>query len=316
MKTILFKIFFLISVTAYGQSYLYDIDREFKNWLVKGEYEKTVDYQNRITNNAANVYDSICYKICNKYIDREIYNISKGNNIYFNLRGYNADAEKFGLSISYIGENAIIDSISIQIKDAPIFKTKFVCGSPENNENWKIYKEYHFIPTEITYYYGYNNQVLNKTIDINKFISNNEAEAIEVNYKDVSRNFNFHFDYNKYFNENIFIVKDAEAINSLAWSCLLKQDFTRALQVLERGITIIDKSNRTYPYLLSNLAHAYLFNNQFEKAQTLYFSNSTLKLDDISWKDAVLTDFKEFNNLGITSPDMDKIKEELLKRKK
>ena len=26
-------------------------------------------------------------------------------------------------------------------------------------------------------------------------------------------------------------------------------------------------------------------------------------------------DFKEFNNRGITSPDMDKIKEELLKRK-
>jgi hypothetical protein len=315
MKTILFKIFFLISATAYGQSYLYDIDREFKNWLVKGEYEKTVDYQNRITNNAANVYDSICYKVCNKYIEQERYDISEGNNIYFSLRGYNADAEKFGLSISYIGSNRFIDSISIQIKDAPIFKTKFICGRPGNDGYWKIYNKTHFIPSEIIYYYGYNNQVLHKNIDINKFISNTEAEAIEVNYKDVSRNFNFHFDYNKYFNENIFLVKDAEAINSLAWSCLLKQDFTRALQVLERGLTIIDKSNRTYPYLLSNLAHAYLFNNQFEKAQTLYFSNSTLKLGDMSWKDAVLTDFKEFNNRSITSPDMDKINEELLKRK-
>ena len=128
MKRILFKIFFLISATAYGQSHLDDIDREFKNWLEKGEYEKTVDYQNRITNNAANVFDSICYKICNEYIDRERYNISKGNNIYFSLEGYNADTEKFGLSISYKEYIRIKDSISIQIKDAPIFKTKFVCG--------------------------------------------------------------------------------------------------------------------------------------------------------------------------------------------
>jgi len=315
MKQILLKIFFLISATAYGQSHLYDIDREFKNWLVKGEFEKTVDYQNRITNNAANVFDSICYKICNEYIEKERNDIRNGYNVYFSLKGYNADSEKFGLSISYVGSSRFIDSISIQIKDAPIFKTKFVCGRPGNDGNWRIYNKTHFLPSEITYFYSYNNQVFNKTIDINKFISNYEAETIEINYKDISRNFNLHFDYNKYFNENIFLVKNVEAINSLAWSCLLKQDFTRALQVLERGLTIVDKNNRIYPYFLSNLAHAYLFNNQFEKAQMLYFSNSTLKLDNWSWKDAVLNDFKEFNNRGITSSDMDKIKEDLLKRK-
>lgn len=315
MKNILFYFLTFLSVSAFGQTYLYDIDEEFKNWLVKGEYEKTVDYQNRITNNAAYVYDSICYKICNKYIEQERNKFSKGYNVYFSLSGYNADAEKFGLSISYVGSNRFIDSISIQIKDAPIFKTEFKCGRPGNDGNWKIYNNTRFIPSQIIYYYGYNNQVLNKTIDINKFISNNEANAIEVNYKDVSRNFNFHFDYNKYFNENIFLVKDAEAINSLAWSCLLKQDFTRALQVLERGLPLIDIKSRTYPFIMSNLAHAYLFNNQYEKAHNIYFSNTKLQINDMSWKDAILKDFIDFKNIGINSTDMDKIKEELMRQK-
>jgi hypothetical protein len=274
-----------------------------------------VDYQNRITNNAANVYDSICYKICNEYIEEERNYISKGSNIYFSLEGYNADTEKFGLSISYKGYIRIKDSISIQIKDAPIFKTKFICGRPGNDGNWKIYNKTYFIPSEIIYYYGYNNQVLNKIIDINKFISNNEANAIEINYKDISRNFNFHFDYNKYFNENIFLVKDAGAINTVAWSCLLKQDFTRALQVLERGLPLIDVKSQTYPYIMSNLAHAYLFNNQYEKAHNIYLSNAKLKLNDLSWKDAILIDFKDFKKIGINSTDMDKIEEELMRQK-
>lgn len=313
MKNILFCLFIFLSVSAFGQSYLNDIDSEFKKWLVKGEYEKTVDYQHRITNNAANVFDSICYKICNIYIEEVAENIKKGYGIYFTLKGYNADAEKFGLSINY-GGFTYLDSLSIQIKDAPVFKTKFICDRPSNDGNWKIYNG-SFKPSEITYYYIYNNQVLNKTIDINKFISKNEAKAIEVNYKDMSRNFNFHFDYNKYFNENIFLVKDAGAINTVAWSCLLKQDFTRALQVLERGLPLIDVKSQTYPYIMSNLAHAYLFNNQYEKAHNIYLSNAKLKLNDLSWKDAILIDFKDFKKIGINSTDMDKIEEELMRQK-
>jgi uncharacterized protein YecT (DUF1311 family) len=58
-----------------------------------------------------------------------------------------------------------------------------------------------------------------------------------------------------------------------------------------------------------NLAHAYLFDNQFEKAKSLYLENRGAKIDDErSFTQAVLDDFKELEEAGITHPDMEKIK--------
>jgi len=59
----------------------------------------------------------------------------------------------------------------------------------------------------------------------------------------------------------------------------------------------------------ANLAHAYLFNNQFEKAKALYLENKGAKFHDgQAFSQAVLDDFKEFKDAGITHPDMEKIK--------
>jgi tetratricopeptide (TPR) repeat protein len=49
-----------------------------------------------------------------------------------------------------------------------------------------------------------------------------------------------------------------------------------------------------------NLAHGYLLNGEFEKAKTVYLENQDRR-------NAVLKDFKEMRQHGITSPDMDKI---------
>jgi tetratricopeptide (TPR) repeat protein len=58
-----------------------------------------------------------------------------------------------------------------------------------------------------------------------------------------------------------------------------------------------------------NLAHAYLFNNQFEKAKAIYLENKDAKLrDGRTFSQVVLDDFKEFQEAGITHPDMEKIK--------
>jgi uncharacterized protein YecT (DUF1311 family) len=58
-----------------------------------------------------------------------------------------------------------------------------------------------------------------------------------------------------------------------------------------------------------NLAHAYLFDNQFEKAKALYVENRDAKIDDErSFTQAVLDDFKELEQAGITHPDIQKIK--------
>ena len=41
MKNILFYFLTFLSVSAFGQSYLEEIDQDYKNWLKKGEFEKT-----------------------------------------------------------------------------------------------------------------------------------------------------------------------------------------------------------------------------------------------------------------------------------
>ena len=57
-----------------------------------------------------------------------------------------------------------------------------------------------------------------------------------------------------------------------------------------------------------NLAHAFLFDNQFDKAKALYLENRDAKIDDErTFKQAVLDDFKEFRDAGISHPDVEKI---------
>jgi len=59
----------------------------------------------------------------------------------------------------------------------------------------------------------------------------------------------------------------------------------------------------------TNLAHANLFDNQFEKAKAIYLENKDAKLHDgRTFSQAVLDDFKELEEAGITHPAMEKIK--------
>ena len=59
----------------------------------------------------------------------------------------------------------------------------------------------------------------------------------------------------------------------------------------------------------TNLAHGYLFDNQFEKAKAIYLENKDAKLRDEqqTFSQEVLDDFKQFRDAGITHPDMEKI---------
>jgi tetratricopeptide (TPR) repeat protein len=59
----------------------------------------------------------------------------------------------------------------------------------------------------------------------------------------------------------------------------------------------------------TNLAHGYLFDNQFDKAKAIYLENKDAKLPygHETFSDEVLDDFKQFREAGITHPDMEKI---------
>ncbi|HEX3620371.1 MAG TPA: tetratricopeptide repeat protein, partial [Candidatus Udaeobacter sp.] len=60
----------------------------------------------------------------------------------------------------------------------------------------------------------------------------------------------------------------------------------------------------------TNLAHGYLFDNQFDRAKTIYLENKNAKLRDgkRTFSQAALDDFKELQDAGITCPDIEKIK--------
>jgi uncharacterized protein YecT (DUF1311 family) len=75
------------------------------------------------------------------------------------------------------------------------------------------------------------------------------------------------------------------------------------------SLKALDLSPGDAVLIKGNLAHAYLFDNQFDKAKGIYMENKDAKIDEErTFKQAVLDDFKEFEEAGIIHPDMEKIK--------
>lgn len=279
-----------------------EIQNDYKQWLEKGEFEKSDDYQNRVSNTSSQAFDSICYKIL-------VHNFKNKSGFSSNLLKYNADTEKFGIEFLF-NELKFTDSLNVPLKDASKFK--------EETENFGIYvddKDWSFIdsyltPTKITFFNNRNKksfefQFSNKDFKNISF----STSQLELNRSVSSNN---KFDFAEYYYNRIFKIKDGSAINSLAWENLLNKNFPKALEILEKGIPLVQENDEAFPYLLTNLAHAYLFTNQFDKAHKIYLDNLSLKLNEKPWKTAILEDFDDFKKRGIQNADMEKIKQELL----
>jgi hypothetical protein len=93
----------------------------------------------------------------------------------------------------------------------------------------------------------------------------------------------------------------------LAWNQLLNRKPREAIAASLKALKL-SPANATM--IKTNLAHAYLFENQFEKAKAIYLENRDAKLrnDQRTFSEVVLDDFIELEKAGITHPDMDKIK--------
>ena len=270
-------------------------------WLQKDEFEKTDKYKFRILNNISSAFDSICFKILSDAFEEK-------TGFSSNLLKYNADSEKFGIEFNF---NDVIfsDSINIPLKSASEFENEF--------ENFGIYVDLNdwgfmnnnLTPTKIIFFNkdieeSFQFYFTNKEIKSITFL----ASEINLDLKNIISNFNL----NEFYYKRMFEIKDGSAINSLAWDCLLRQNFTKALHILEQGIPLINMNDETYAYLQTNLAHAYLFNDQFEKAHKIYFENTNLKVNNKSWGSVIINDFEIFKEKGITSVDMEKIYKEFL----
>ncbi|MBP5515616.1 MAG: energy transducer TonB [Bacteroidales bacterium] len=137
-KNILFFVTLILSTLLYGQTPVFNpntpknriesqVQNAFADWAEKGEFEKTIVYNERIENNAIRVFDSLC----EYYILSEIKEIYQPIS-YWSIT-YNADEEvflikykpNFGISVSDEFYNLLIKlriQFPIPIEEAPRFK--------------------------------------------------------------------------------------------------------------------------------------------------------------------------------------------------
>jgi streptogramin lyase len=94
---------------------------------------------------------------------------------------------------------------------------------------------------------------------------------------------------------------------SLAWYHLFDRNPREAVAA---SLKALELSPHNAAMIKVTLAHSYLFDNQFKKAKAIYLENKNTKLrdDERTFSQAVLEDFKELQDAGITHPDMEKIK--------
>jgi hypothetical protein len=94
---------------------------------------------------------------------------------------------------------------------------------------------------------------------------------------------------------------------SLAWYHLFDRNPREAIAA---SLKALELSPHNAAMLKVTLAHSYLFDNQFDKAKAIYLENKDAKLgdDERTFSQAVLDDFKELQDAGITHLDMEKIK--------
>ena len=97
-------------------------------------------------------------------------------------------------------------------------------------------------------------------------------------------------------------------INDIAWYLLENKKYDEAIVFLKRGLQL-------YPndfYLLGNLAHCYLFKNEYDKAIEIYKSNLKRSISSsYSWKNMIQQDFLFFKNNKFPTEQMDKVLNEL-----
>jgi lipoprotein NlpI len=93
----------------------------------------------------------------------------------------------------------------------------------------------------------------------------------------------------------------------LSWYQLYVRDFAGALASTDAGKKL-DDSNL---YLDTNRSHALLFLGRTQEAQAIYLGNRGKKLDpkqEQTWDMAILKDFDELEEAGLTNPELSQIR--------
>ncbi len=99
------------------------------------------------------------------------------------------------------------------------------------------------------------------------------------------------------------ISTTAGAYGDFADAALKAGDFRIALEAAELGILFGPEKI----WITMDRAHALMFLGRTEEARTRYLANHGKKIDQGSWDDLVVADFRIFRQLGLERPLMSEI---------
>lgn len=102
----------------------------------------------------------------------------------------------------------------------------------------------------------------------------------------------------------VFGKANAKDFNALGYAYLMTKQYSKAIKSLKDG----EKLDDSELLIQMNLAHAYLLDNDYKAAKTIYkkyqFQNVT---DSLSWSDKVKQDFETFKSAGLPNSDFDRV---------
>lgn len=171
--------------------------------------------------------------------------------------------------------------------------------------------------SDYQYYTDFFKQVKNEDLAFNRAIRNNEQIAEKIfDIREVEQKAKLQQEIvtameklNEQYQDSDKIKNElAYAYNDLAWLLLRSKQFQDCESILNKAL----KLEQPIPSLQCNLAHSYLFQNQFEKAKEIYRNLSFEKTkDQESYRKIILEDFDKLKMDGIDHPDVIKIQEDM-----
>ncbi|HEY6144388.1 MAG TPA: hypothetical protein VIV55_13335 [Flavobacterium sp.] len=181
-----------------------EIKTEYDGWAIKGEFEKTADYESRINNEAKQMFSKICFQVV--YDKIEAYDSTNINVTYYyltiNLEEYDADKEQFNATLAEGNSQKFLAqaNIYVPINEAQSFKKTIQQDYDHeviytvNATDW-CFANNNLMPKKLTIKQGSNED---KTYTLIPQLGENENvifKATDLGIENLNTTFNYNQDY-------------------------------------------------------------------------------------------------------------------------
>jgi hypothetical protein len=297
-----------------------NIKDKFGNWLEKGEFEKTEDYQNRIKTLGEKTFDSISIKSVASSFGR----LKKKEVLNPTLSKYDADKESFTISFS-IDDYNWTDVIKVPIKDAVSFKENFYKFKLTIEDTSWCFVDNYLYPSTLIFTLSKNSKPLEFTLpQKNKTSIYFTAQDLGFHQDEVK---DIYFDYNLYNQkkqradsiviENLFLITKNhidnnnfnEAKENIEKAKTIRQDErfeklediipikidslekVKRIEYLTMIVSEYDSLTKLYPQNTLNLEKSVFKKYKFIALSFNYYKDSIVRYNSITWTEKTKDDY-------------------------